>query len=80
MVLSYHVPGGWIFGTEVSRQRKLLYHPDKIHAWRIPAPTAQSASPTVLQYFSVYLPLTFAVKIQRLSSTPETKIVIKFID
>lgn len=77
MILSYHVPGGWIFGIEVSRQRKLLYLPDKIHAWRIPA---QSVSPTVLQYFSAYLPLTFAVKILRLSSIPETQIVIKFMD
>lgn len=33
MGLSYRVPGGWIFGPEVSRQRELLYHPDKIHAW-----------------------------------------------
>lgn len=80
MGLSFRVPGGWIFGPEVRRQRKLLYHPDKIHAWKIPAPTAQSASPTVLQCLSAYLPLTFAVKTPRSLPTPKMPIIITFLD
>lgn len=76
MVLSYHVPGGWIFGPEVNRQRKLLYHPEKIRAWRIPD---QSASPMGF-FSSAYLLLAFAVKILRSSSLPERQIVIKCMD
>lgn len=66
-------------GPEVSRQRKLLCHPDEIHAWRIPAPTAWSAGPTVVQYFSAYLPWNIAVKIQRSSSIAKRKIVVAFM-
>lgn len=76
MGLSFRVPGGWIFGPEVRRQRKLLYHPDKIHAWKIPAPTAQSVSPTVLQCLSAYLQLTYTAKTPRWLPTPKTQIII----